>query len=195
VGSSGTLAMKTTHPQTRPARRAAWVRRDAGIPDSTASARTAALSLPGVGGEACLSSEVERLLGDVVADGFALYCCGPRATPWALVASYQWEDYLDLLTIRRFDRITTARIPARSDRRVRTEGRGVGLRRTTTAGVAGITQPAPPDPSSGPHQCLPRASCPAHSPHRATPHEHPAPPTTTHRPSSRSPHRHDGGRR
>jgi hypothetical protein len=112
VGSSGTLAMKTTHPQTRPARRAAWVRRDAGIPDSTASARTAALSLPGVGGEACLSSEVERLLGDVVADGFALYCCGPRATPWALVASYQWEDYLDLLTIRRFDRITTARIPA-----------------------------------------------------------------------------------
>jgi hypothetical protein len=108
VGSSGTLAMKTTHPQTRPARRAAWVRRDAA---TTASAKATASALPGVGGEACLSSEVERLLRDVVADGFALYCCGPRAAPWALVASYEWEDYLDLLTIRRFDRIITARIP------------------------------------------------------------------------------------
>jgi hypothetical protein len=111
VGSSGTLAMKTTHPQTRPARRAAWVRRDAGTPASTASAKATASALPGVGGEACLSSEVERLLRDVVADGFALYCCGPRAAPCALVASYEWEDYLDLLTIRRFDRIITARIP------------------------------------------------------------------------------------
>jgi hypothetical protein len=52
---------------------------------------------------------VERLLCDVVADGFVLYCCGPRAAPCALVASYQWEDYLDLLTIRRFDRIITVR--------------------------------------------------------------------------------------
>jgi hypothetical protein len=104
--------MISTHAQTRPARRAAWVRRDAGLPDSTASAKATPLSPPGVGGEACLSSEVERLLGDVAADGFALYCCGPRAAPCALVASYQWEDYLDLLTIRRFDRITTARIPA-----------------------------------------------------------------------------------
>jgi hypothetical protein len=34
--------------------------------------------------------------------------------PCALVPSYQWEDYLDLLTIRPFDRIITARIPARS---------------------------------------------------------------------------------
>jgi hypothetical protein len=118
VGSSGTLAMKTTHPQTRPARRAAWVRRDAGTPDSAASAKATASALPGVGAEACLSSEVERLLGDVVADGFALYCCGPRAAPCALVASYQWEEYLDLLTIRRFDRIITARIPAPQHARI-----------------------------------------------------------------------------
>src|SRR3979409_2488376 len=103
--------METIHPQARSARRAAWVRRAAGIPGSTASAKAAALSLPGVGGEACLSSEVERLLGDVVADGCVLYGGGPRAAPCALVASYQWEDYLDLLTIRRFDRIITARIP------------------------------------------------------------------------------------
>jgi hypothetical protein len=71
-----------------------------------------------VSGEAGLSSEVERLLQDVVADGFALYCCGPRTAPCALVASYQWEDYLDLLTIRRFDRIITARIPAPQHARI-----------------------------------------------------------------------------
>jgi hypothetical protein len=119
VGSPGTLAMETIHPQTRPARRSVWVvRRDAGMPQSAGSARTAASSVPGVGGAACLSFEVERLLQDVVADGFALYCCGPRAAPCALVASYQWEDYLDLLTIRRFDRIITARIPAPQHARI-----------------------------------------------------------------------------
>lgn len=119
MGSPGTLAMETIHPQTRPARRSVWVvRRDAGMPQSAGSARTAASSVPGVGGAACLSFEVERLLGDVVADGFALYCCGPRAAPCALVASYQWEDYLDLLTIRRFDRIITARIPAPQHARI-----------------------------------------------------------------------------
>lgn len=119
MGSPGTLAMETIHPQTRPARRSVWVvRRDAGMPQSAGSARTAASSVPGVGGAACLSFEVERLLQDVVADGFALYCCGPRAAPCALVASYQWEDYLDLLTIRRFDRIITARIPAPQHARI-----------------------------------------------------------------------------
>jgi hypothetical protein len=45
-------------------------------------------------------------------DGFALCCCGPRAAPFALVAAYQWEDYVDLVTIRCFDRVTTARVPA-----------------------------------------------------------------------------------
>jgi hypothetical protein len=119
VESPGTLATETIHPQTRPARRSAWVvRRDAGMPQSAGSARTAASSLPDVSAEACLSFEVERLLGDVVADGFVLYCCGPRAAPCALVASYQWEDYLDLLTIRRFDRIITARIPAPQHARI-----------------------------------------------------------------------------
>jgi hypothetical protein len=64
------------------------------------------------GDEAGLPSEVERLLREVVADGFVLYCCGPRATPFALVAVYQWEDYVDLVTIWCFDRVTTARVPA-----------------------------------------------------------------------------------
>ncbi|MGH3900919.1 MAG: hypothetical protein ACRDTA_22280 [Pseudonocardiaceae bacterium] len=62
--------------------------------------------------QACLPPEVERLLLDVVSDGFILYCCGPITAPFVLVASYQWEDYVDLVTIRCFDRVTTARVPA-----------------------------------------------------------------------------------
>ncbi|MGH3988414.1 MAG: hypothetical protein ACRDTZ_14025, partial [Pseudonocardiaceae bacterium] len=56
---------------------------------------------------------VEGLLVDVVADGFVVYCCGPKTAPNALVACYEWERYVDLVTIRDFDRITTARVPAR----------------------------------------------------------------------------------
>ncbi|MGQ0717619.1 MAG: hypothetical protein ACT4NP_09950 [Pseudonocardiales bacterium] len=54
---------------------------------------------------------VERLLLDVVADGFTVYCCGPRAAPTALAASYEWSDYVDHVTIRRWDHVTAARIP------------------------------------------------------------------------------------
>lgn len=61
---------------------------------------------------ACLPPEVEQLLLEAVNDGFVLYCCGPKNAPFALVASYQWENYVDLATIRCFDRIATARIPA-----------------------------------------------------------------------------------
>jgi hypothetical protein len=53
-----------------------------------------------------------ELLAEVVTDGFVVYCCGPRGAPRALVASYQWDDYVDLLSIRCFDRIITARVPA-----------------------------------------------------------------------------------
>ncbi|PZS29472.1 MAG: hypothetical protein DLM61_12770 [Pseudonocardiales bacterium] len=55
----------------------------------------------------------EGLLVDVVADGFVLYCCGPRAAPTALVASYEWSRCIDLLTVRDFDRVTAARVPKR----------------------------------------------------------------------------------
>jgi hypothetical protein len=58
-----------------------------------------------------LPPELERLLLDVVADGFVLYCCGPIAAPHALVASYQWKDCVDLVTIRCFEQVTTARVP------------------------------------------------------------------------------------
>ena len=57
--------------------------------------RPSSLSVLGSGGEAGLPTEVERLLCEVVADGFVVYCCGPRAAPFALVAAYQWEDYVD----------------------------------------------------------------------------------------------------
>lgn len=66
------------------------------------------LAVPRVG----LSAVVEELLIQVVADGFTLCCCGPTTAPSALVASYEWDHrYVDLLTIRDFERITTARIP------------------------------------------------------------------------------------
>ncbi|MGH3875289.1 MAG: hypothetical protein ACRDSR_27980 [Pseudonocardiaceae bacterium] len=57
-----------------------------------------------------LRPAVERLLLDVVADGFVRYCCGDRIAPTALVASYQWADHLDVVTIRNFERITAARV-------------------------------------------------------------------------------------
>ncbi|MGH3935610.1 MAG: hypothetical protein ACRDS1_11655 [Pseudonocardiaceae bacterium] len=69
------------------------------------------------GQEVGLPAVVKELLVDVVADGFTVYCCGPKTAPTALVACYQWEHYLDLLTIRDFDRITTARV-ATPDRTV-----------------------------------------------------------------------------
>jgi hypothetical protein len=58
-----------------------------------------------------LSPVVEELLVDVVDDGFILYSCGPKAAPNALVACYYWGQYADLLTVRDFDRVTTARVP------------------------------------------------------------------------------------
>lgn len=54
---------------------------------------------------------VEQLLLHVVADGFTVYCCGPRTGPTALAASYAWDDYVDHLTIRSCDRVTAARVP------------------------------------------------------------------------------------
>jgi hypothetical protein len=57
----------------------------------------------------CLSPEVEGLLLDVLADGFTVYCCGPKTAPTALVATYEWPACIDVITIRDFNRITAAR--------------------------------------------------------------------------------------
>lgn len=65
--------------------------------------------------EVVLPAAVEDLLVDVVADGFMVYCCGPKTAPNALIASYEWDDYVDLVTIRDFDRVTTARAPKRGE--------------------------------------------------------------------------------
>ncbi len=67
----------------------------------------------------CLPAGVEELLVEVIADGYTLYCCGPKNAPRALVACYQWECYADLLTIGDFDRVVTARVP--------TQGRTVDI--------------------------------------------------------------------
>jgi hypothetical protein len=64
-------------------------------------------------GDAGLPVGVEQLLVEVVADGFTVYCCGPKAAPHALVAAYEWEHWVDLLTIGDFNRVTTARLPIR----------------------------------------------------------------------------------
>ena len=53
---------------------------------------------------------VEELLVAVVADGFTLYRCGPKDAPRALVACYQWADYVDVLTVGDFARVVTARV-------------------------------------------------------------------------------------
>lgn len=58
-----------------------------------------------------LSPEVEGLLLDVLEDGFTVYCCGPKTAPIALVAAYEWPQFVDLVTIRDFDRIIAARAP------------------------------------------------------------------------------------
>jgi hypothetical protein len=58
-----------------------------------------------------LPPDVEQLLVKVVADGFTAYRCGPKHAPYAVLACYQWEHYVDLLTITDFDRMVTARVP------------------------------------------------------------------------------------
>ncbi|MGH3844257.1 MAG: hypothetical protein ACRDR6_17530 [Pseudonocardiaceae bacterium] len=68
---------------------------------------------PQDGGHVVLPAVVEELLGKVAADGFVLYCCGPKTAPNALVACYKWDHYVDLLIIRDFDRVTAARVSTR----------------------------------------------------------------------------------
>jgi hypothetical protein len=116
VGATNTVAIKIIHDQAADSRRTPPAHPEAGVCDGGRSVRTSALLRWGSG--VCLPSPVEGLLVDVVADGFIVYCCGPRNAPWALVASYSWDDYVDLVTIRRFDRIITARVPASRHARI-----------------------------------------------------------------------------
>lgn len=58
-----------------------------------------------------LPPDGERLLLALLMEGFTAYCCGPKTAPRALVAAYEWPRWVDLVTIRDFDRITAARVP------------------------------------------------------------------------------------
>ncbi len=107
---------QSMHGQSRRGRTAGCARHDG---DRSPEGGWAVRPSPGLArrptSEPCLPSELERLLLDVVADGFVLYCCGPMAAPCALVASYEWEHCVDLVTIRCFDHVTTARVPVPLD--------------------------------------------------------------------------------
>jgi hypothetical protein len=89
-----------------------------GMAAGNQSVEPPALTAPHRGSGVHLPSHIEKLLVDVVADGFTLYCCGPKGAPSALVAAYQWTEYVDLVTIRNFDWITTARACASPGGRV-----------------------------------------------------------------------------
>jgi hypothetical protein len=149
------------------------------------------------GGQVSLPAGVEELLIDVVADGFVLYCCGPKTAPNAVVASYEWEYYVDLLTIRDFDRVTTARVPTRGGvDNLRSRGRGLGLSGPVTAGAAGPAEPGAPSTSRRSHRRLPGAHEPARSPRPATPDDDPTPLTRPRRSAGCPPdHRDDDPQR
>jgi hypothetical protein len=85
-------------------------------PTTTKPSTGAMIRNANTSGPVGLSVMVEELLIDVTADGFTLHCCGPKAAPNALVASYEWNHYIDVLTIGNFDRVTTARLPKGGDR-------------------------------------------------------------------------------
>jgi hypothetical protein len=112
VGTPGILAMKATHGQAENSWIGTPARRGAGVCDGSQSVQAPVPTMVRWGDDTCLPAGVEQLLAEVVTDGFVVYCCGPRGAPRALVASYQWDDYVDLLSIRGFDRIITARVPA-----------------------------------------------------------------------------------
>lgn len=114
VGFSATSATISGHVQlVRQARR-----RYADLSDGSRPGPQPLLSGVRFRGQLCFPSEVEELLLDLVLDGFVGYCCGPRSAPTALVAAYQWQDYVDLVTIRHIERVTTARVPVPQHGRV-----------------------------------------------------------------------------
>ncbi len=105
-----------------------------------------------------LPEAVQRLLLDVVADGFVVYCCGARSGPAALLASYEWEHYVDLVTIRDFDRqVIAARAPKHdSEVDVFAPGQVVwayeGLAEPTLQALLDLVHPDHPD---APHGAFP----------------------------------------
>lgn len=65
----------------------------------------------GSGSDELMTPQLKQLHRDLVDDGFVRYCCGPRDDPLVLLAYYEWPNYVDLVTIRTYERITAARVP------------------------------------------------------------------------------------
>lgn len=142
------------------------------LPASSASSHS--------GDQAGLPAVVEELLAEVVADGFVLYCCGARTAPSALIASYEWAHCIDLITIRDFDRVTTARVPKRGTVDLFAPEVVVwayeGPPQQALRGLLELVHPAHPD---APNRRVPGPALPAHPPDRATSHDDPLPVTGT----------------
>jgi hypothetical protein len=58
-------------------------------------------------------SRIGDLSQELVDDGFTLYCCGSKDNPTALMASYEWDHHIDVITVRE-NVAAAARLP-RSD--------------------------------------------------------------------------------
>jgi len=128
--------------------------------------------LPSAVAQVGLPADVEELLAAVAGDGFTLYCCGPKVAPIELDACYEWNLYVDLLSIRDFDRdrVITARAPK--------HGRlDIFAPEVVVWAYEGPSQPAlralldlmHPRSPRGPYRRLSGASEPARSSRSATP--------------------------
>ncbi|MGH3905671.1 MAG: hypothetical protein ACRDTE_16030 [Pseudonocardiaceae bacterium] len=99
-----------------------------------------------------LPDSVARLLLGIGADGFTVYCCGAKADPAALVASYEWPHHVDLVTIRDLTRrVAAARVPKPGAGRVDVFAPGQvvwsyeGPAEPTLRAVLNLVHPAHPD--------------------------------------------------
>jgi hypothetical protein len=58
----------------------------------------------------CLSDAYEAI-ASIARAGFTHYYCGGTKNPHAIVATYAWDDYTDIVNIRGIDRVAAARVP------------------------------------------------------------------------------------
>ncbi len=51
----------------------------------------------------------------LVDDGFTAYCCGPKDDPTAVIAYYEWDDHVDVITVSREGPAAAARLAKPAD--------------------------------------------------------------------------------